>query len=417
MMLVLYPIADDTIPIPFDAFGGTNGESITITGLAVTDIEVYKDTSTTQRASDNGYALIDTDGIDIDGTTGIHGFSIDLSDNSDSGFYEVGPWYRVVVAGITVDGQTVNFTAAVFRIVSATRGLAGTALPDAAADAAGGLAISDAGGLDLDGMNTTIDNIFSGVVKQRTTIATLTSQTSFTLTAGSADDDAYNNHAITITDSVTGVQKASGYIDTYVGATKTVNLDADPGTFTMGVGDIVEILHPTASLRSYLGDNAITQFKIMDNSITAGKINADAIGASQLAADAVTEIQSGLATSAALATVDSIVDSILVDTGEIGTAGAGLTNIPWNAAWDSEVQSEVDDALAAVGLKTISEPSAAPSWGDSPGDMIGFLMTRMLNKLTQTSAVETIRNSADTGNISTRSVSDDGTTLTKGAAA
>lgn len=34
---------------------------------------------------------------------------------------------------------------------SATRGLAGTALPAAAADAAGGLPISDAGGLDLDG--------------------------------------------------------------------------------------------------------------------------------------------------------------------------------------------------------------------------------------------------------------------------
>jgi hypothetical protein len=33
---------------------------------------------------------------------------------------------------------------------SATRGLAGTALPNAAADAAGGLAISDAGGLDID---------------------------------------------------------------------------------------------------------------------------------------------------------------------------------------------------------------------------------------------------------------------------
>jgi hypothetical protein len=33
---------------------------------------------------------------------------------------------------------------------STTRGLAGTAVPDAAADAAGGLPISDAGGLDLD---------------------------------------------------------------------------------------------------------------------------------------------------------------------------------------------------------------------------------------------------------------------------
>lgn len=37
---------------------------------------------------------------------------------------------------------------------SATRGLAGTALPAAAADAAGGLAISDAGGLDMDSIKT-----------------------------------------------------------------------------------------------------------------------------------------------------------------------------------------------------------------------------------------------------------------------
>ena len=32
-------------------------------------------------------------------------------------------------------------------------------------------------------------------------------------------------------------------------------------------------------------------------------------------------------------TVDGIVDDILADTAEIGAAGAGLTAIPWNAAW------------------------------------------------------------------------------------
>ena len=37
---------------------------------------------------------------------------------------------------------------------SATRGLAGTALPAAAADAAGGLPVSDAGGLDMDALDT-----------------------------------------------------------------------------------------------------------------------------------------------------------------------------------------------------------------------------------------------------------------------
>lgn len=39
---------------------------------------------------------------------------------------------------------------------------------------------------------------------------------------------------------------------------------------------------------------------------------------------------------------------IETDTSEIGAAGAGLTAVPWNASWDTEVQSEVFDALDAA---------------------------------------------------------------------
>jgi hypothetical protein len=55
---------------------------------------------------------------------------------------------------------------------------------------------------------------------------------------------------------------------------------------------------------------AINAAAIATDAITAAKIAADAIGASELAADAVTEIQSGLATSAALATVQADTDDI-----------------------------------------------------------------------------------------------------------
>jgi len=82
----------------------------------------------------------------------------------------------------------------------------------------------------------------SALVIQNTTIATLASQTSFTLTAGSSDDDAYNGLAIVITDSVTSEQKALGVIEDYDGATKTVTLRTDPGIFTMAVGDTVDII-------------------------------------------------------------------------------------------------------------------------------------------------------------------------------
>jgi hypothetical protein len=136
---VYYVEENDTLYHLFDSFDGGTGASATLSGLAVTDIAIFKDGSVTQRASDSGYALLDTDGIDFDGNTGINGFSIDLSDNTTAGFYTVGPWYHVMVGPVTIDAQTVNFVACAFRIVSATRGMAGTALPAVAAEAAGGL--------------------------------------------------------------------------------------------------------------------------------------------------------------------------------------------------------------------------------------------------------------------------------------
>lgn len=103
------------LPIPFASYDSA-GASVTLTGLAVTDIEVYKGTSMTQRASDAGFTLMDTDGIDIDGVTGIHGFSIDTGDNTDASFYAAGSFYFVVVSAVTIDTQTVNFIAATFRL-------------------------------------------------------------------------------------------------------------------------------------------------------------------------------------------------------------------------------------------------------------------------------------------------------------
>jgi hypothetical protein len=115
--------ADRVLYIPFASYGA-NGESITLTGLAVTDIEIFKDGSTTQRSSDAGYSLLDTDGIDFDGITGIHGFLIDLQDNTDAGFFAVGSFYWVIVSAVTINAQTVNFIAATFRI-SAMEGVTG----------------------------------------------------------------------------------------------------------------------------------------------------------------------------------------------------------------------------------------------------------------------------------------------------
>lgn len=55
---------------------------------------------------------------------------------------------------------------------------------------------------------------------------------------------------------------------------------------------------------------------------------------------------------AALSTIEALVD-------DIGVAGAGLTAIPWNAAWDAEVQSEATDALNAYDPPTKAEMDTA----------------------------------------------------------
>jgi len=189
-----------TLYIPFASYAGSTGASAATTGLAVTDIEIYKDGSVTQRSSDAGYTLLDTDGLDFDGITGLNGFSINLADNTDAGFYAAGSQYWVVVSTVTIDTQTVTFLAATFRV----------GLPDAVLN---------------------------------TTIATLSSQTSFTLTAGPAEDDALNGCIVYIHDVASSVQGGYAVVQDYTGASKTVTLVAGT-TFTAAATDNISIFPP-----------------------------------------------------------------------------------------------------------------------------------------------------------------------------
>ena len=107
----------DVVYCFFNTFSSDDpSASVTMTGLATTDIEIFKDGSATQRSSDNGYVLLDTDGTDFGGHTGVHGFSIALDDNSDSGFFAAGSEYLVVIDAVTVDGATLSFGVLTFSI-------------------------------------------------------------------------------------------------------------------------------------------------------------------------------------------------------------------------------------------------------------------------------------------------------------
>lgn len=84
-----------------------------------------------------------------------------------------------------------------------------------------------------------------------------------------------------------------------------------------------------------------------------------------------------------IAALDTVVDRVETDTQDlqtqIGTAGAGLTAVPWNASWDVEVQSECADALTAF------DPATATNLAT----VAGYLDTEIAAILADTNELQT----------------------------
>jgi hypothetical protein len=106
-------LGDFSINATIDFKWNTQGlDGASITRATDGSIRIYKGNSATQRTSSAGI----TDSEDFDSLTGLHHLRIDLSDNTDSGFYAAGNEYQVVLQGAVIDGKTVNAVIASFSI-------------------------------------------------------------------------------------------------------------------------------------------------------------------------------------------------------------------------------------------------------------------------------------------------------------
>ena len=124
------------------------------------------------------------------------------------------------------------------------------------------------------------------------------------------------------------------------------------GSVTGAVGSVTGAV---GSVTGNVGGNVVGSVA----SVTAGvTLAANAITAAATAADFTTEIQAGLATAAALATVDTTVNAILVDTAEIGAAGAGLTALATQASVN-DLPTNAELATALDALPTAAENATA----------------------------------------------------------
>ena len=262
----------------------SSGASVTYTGGTVS---VYKGADTTQTTA--GVSNVP----DFDGVTGVHSVTIATTDS----FYDTGEDFHVVLSGATVDSQTVSAVLAHFSIENRS-GLRPTTAGRTLDVASGGEAGVDLGNVtgtlgnanvgwvdtnDRVDLGTWLGSAPSSIVAGRvqtlvglidnnaitsasisaqaieaaafaadtlatfgvltnTLIGTMASQTSFVITAGSSDDDAYIGCVAVIEDATTAAQKAVGVVSGYTGSSKTVVLLNDPGIFTMAEGDKIRIL-------------------------------------------------------------------------------------------------------------------------------------------------------------------------------
>lgn len=304
-----------TIRIPFSTFDKDDGSSITMTNFAAADILVYKDGGTTERASTSGYTAT----TDFDTKTGKQLIVIDLADNTTAGFWNAGSEYLVAIDAVTVDAVTVGGWVARFRI-----GYVGAILD--------------------------------------TTIATLSSQTSFTLTSGPAEDDALNGRMVIIHDIASAVQVGQAVILDYTGSTKTVTLAAGT-TFTAAAGDNISVMElapltPTVSGRTLdvsTGGEAGVDWANVGTPGSTVNLSATTVnlvntlttytGNTPQTGDSYAIVNSGVHGNAA---IKGYVD-------DIGVAGAGLTAL--GDARLANLDATVSSRLASAGYT--APPSAA----------------------------------------------------------
>ncbi len=118
----------DTLYIPFSSYNDS-GDSEALSGLAVTDIEVFKNGGVTARATDSGYSIL-TDTGQYGNRIGAYRIQLDIYNTTDdTGFYDAGSQYHVLIDAVTIDGKTVRFFPAVFEVDGVRSGGPSVGLP------------------------------------------------------------------------------------------------------------------------------------------------------------------------------------------------------------------------------------------------------------------------------------------------
>ena len=299
-----------------------------------------------------------------------------------------------------------------------------TALPNAAADAAGGLPISDAGGLDLDDLPTTAEfeartlaaaDYFDPTADAVATVTTVTNQHTLAEIADAVWDETMTAHvtadssAVHLKDILADTNELQ--VDDY--PTSIAALQTDLDTLTAGVA-------LTAASIDAIWDETLTSHVTADSAAVhlkdiitdTAEIGAAGAGLTALATQASVDTIDDFLDTEIAAIVAAVITNaagadVAADIIALQTSVDALENI--SAA---QVNAEVIDVLRT---DTVAEPTGVPSTTATLADKIGHLHMALVNQVTVTATKKTI---FDAGNAAEweKDLSDDATTYTETAA-
>lgn len=394
----------DTYYFRFTTRSFSTGAPATLSGTPV--LSVYEENNVTQITS--GVSV----SVDYDSVTGLNQATVVVTSGNG---YEVGKYYDVVittgtVGGVSVVGEVVghfrcmaaegvagvpavnvthvsdstediatetkqNTAQADLDIITGSDGVTlATAQGNYAPSVAGDSMALTAGAVDAiwdeavaghTSSGTTGWNMaLAGSILVDTTITGTPTSTTLELTAGSAVDDFYNDQLIYIV-SGTGIGQVRPVSD-YTGATKTVTVDE------------AWVTTPAASDRVVL-------------------LSSHVHPKTQISAQVMADLD---------ANGSAVIDELTAQGDTNEAAIAALNNL--SAA---EVNAEVLDVLQT---DTFAELTSIPGATTSLVNKITFLFMLARNQLEQTATTATLRRDDTTTAVGTATVSDDGTTATKG---
>ena len=323
---------DATIEIYFETFASTGAPVAPSSAFTASDFAIYKNGSATAKATTNGLTVTSP----FNSEAGCHLLLIDTSnDTGDSGFWTTGARYQVkfntakTVGSQSIDGVSVPRGS--FGIqseyeganVTAWRGTTVNTLTSGRVDVIVGAYASGQAPLQPTTSGRTLDVTATGAAGidwANIENPTATNQFSGSYIA------LQNNQNVNLN---AGAIQAATFAANAITAASIADNAIDTATFAAGATLPRVTLVDTCSVNS---DMRGTDNAALASGVTVTAIGANVITAASIASDAGTEI--GAAVLSALGT------------------GTWATALPWNSAWDAEVQSECADAITAAGVMT-----------------------------------------------------------------